>query len=85
MFLNFFCSGILFGNFSSIAMEPMGRIVGMASAITTSLSTLIALTLGGLLGQLYNGTLVPLISGFAVLSLAALAATAWGDRGHAQS
>jgi DHA1 family bicyclomycin/chloramphenicol resistance-like MFS transporter len=85
MFLNFFCSGILFGNFSSIAMEPMGRIAGMASAITTSLSTLVALTLGGLLGQLYDGTLVPLISGFTLLSLAALAATAWGDRSHAHS
>lgn len=79
MFLSFFCSGILFGNFSSIAMEPMGRIAGMASAITTSLSTLAALTLGGLLGQMYDGTLVPLIAGFAILSLGALAATAWGD------
>jgi MFS transporter, DHA1 family, multidrug resistance protein len=83
MFLNFFCSGILFGNFSSIAMEPMGRIAGMASAVTTSLSTLVALTLGGLLGQLYNGTLVPLITGFAMLSLGALAATLWADRGYA--
>jgi DHA1 family bicyclomycin/chloramphenicol resistance-like MFS transporter len=57
----------------------------MASAITTSLSTFVALTLGGLLGQLYDGTLMPLISGFAILSLGALAATIWADRASMQS
>ena len=34
LFLNFFCSGMLFGNYNAIAMEPMGRIAGMAAAIS---------------------------------------------------
>ncbi|MCB1378503.1 MAG: multidrug effflux MFS transporter, partial [Alphaproteobacteria bacterium] len=30
LFANFFCAGILFGNYNAIALEPMGRIAGMA-------------------------------------------------------
>ena len=31
---SFFCSGLLFGNFNAIAMEPMGHVAGMAAAIS---------------------------------------------------
>ena len=34
LFCNFFCCGILFGNYNAMAMEPMGRIAGMAAAIS---------------------------------------------------
>ncbi|MFN4141437.1 multidrug effflux MFS transporter [Aestuariivirga sp.] len=80
LFLTFFCSGLLFGNFNAIAMEPMGRIAGMAAAISGALSSLVAILTGGYIGQLYDGTLIPLVAGFAGLGLIALASTEWAER-----
>jgi DHA1 family bicyclomycin/chloramphenicol resistance-like MFS transporter len=80
VFLSFFCSGLLFGNYNAIAMEPMGRIAGMAAAIIGSLSSLIAIVTGGYIGQLYNGTVIPLVAGFAGLGLVSFAVTEWAER-----
>ncbi|WP_421695879.1 multidrug effflux MFS transporter [Aestuariivirga sp.] len=80
LFVSFFCSGLLFGNFNAIAMEPMGRIAGMAAAIIGSLSSLIAIVTGGYIGQLYNGTVIPMVAGFAGLGLVTFAVTEWAER-----
>ena len=82
LFLSFFCSGLLFGNFNAIAMEPMGRIAGMAAAIIGSLSSLIAILAGGYIGQLYNGTVIPMVGGFAGLGVATFLITEWAERGR---
>lgn len=83
LFANFFCSGILFGNYNSIALEPMGRIAGMAAAISGALSSLIAIITGSFIGQLYDGTVIPLAAGFTVLGLVAFALTEWAERRRA--
>lgn len=70
----FFCFGLLFGNLNALAMEPMGHIAGIASAIIGALSSVISITSGTLIGQLFNHTLVPMIAGFLLLSLLALVA-----------
>jgi DHA1 family bicyclomycin/chloramphenicol resistance-like MFS transporter len=80
LFTNFFCSGILFGNYNSIALEPMGRIAGMAAAISGSLSSLVAILAGSFIGQLYDGTVIPMAAGFTVLGLFAFALTEWAER-----
>ena len=80
LFLIFFCSGMLFGNFNAIAMEPMGRIAGMAAAISGALSSLWALVLGGSAGQFYNGTVLPLAAGFAGFTVLAWVFTEWAER-----
>lgn len=80
LFVTFFCSGLLFGNFNAIAMEPMGRIAGMAAAISGALSSLIAILTGGFIGQLYDGTVIPLAGGFTGLGLITLALTEWAER-----
>ncbi len=80
LLVSFFCSGLLFGNFNAIAMEPMGRIAGMAAAIIGSLSSLIAILVGGCIGQLYNGTVIPLVGGFAGLGILTFALTEWAER-----
>lgn len=82
-FCNFFCSGILFGNYNAIAMEPMGRIAGMAAAISGSLSSLIAIVAGGLIGQYYDGTVIPLAAGFTGMGLMAFVLTEWAERRRA--
>ena len=83
LFSNFFCCGILFGNYNAIALEPMGRIAGMAAAISGALSSLFAIVVGGFIGQLYDGTVIPLAAGFTGLGILAFVATEWAERRRA--
>lgn len=71
--LCFFCLGLMFGNMSALAMEPMGHIAGAASAFVSFVSTGVAIACGAVIGQLYDGTVVPLAGGYLVLSASALA------------
>ncbi len=79
----FFCIGILFGNMNSLAMEPLGNVAGVGAAVVGSLGTFIATPLGMVIGQSYNGTVLPLILGFAVLGIAATLAMRWAEHGDA--
>ncbi len=81
-FLSFFCVGMLFGNLSALAMETLGHIAGIGAAVIGSLSTLISLFLGTLIGQSYNGTIIPIVSGFAILSITALMVIPWAESGR---
>ena len=73
----FFCVGILFGNLNALAMQPLGHVAGVGAAFVGFLSTLISVPVGTLIGQSYGGTVLPLVGGFALLSLAAFAAARW--------
>lgn len=77
----FFCIGILFGNFNALAMEPLGHIAGVGAAVVGSLTTFISLALGTLIGQSYDGTVLPLIGSFALLGIVAIAVMRWTERG----
>lgn len=68
----FFFFGMMFGNMNAVAMEPMGHVAGMASAIIGASSSILSLCLATVIGQLYDGTLVPLTWGFLVLGSAAV-------------
>ena len=69
----FFCIGVLFGNLNSIAMEPLGHVAGTAAAAIGSSTTLLAVALGYLVGQAYDGTLMPMAIGFvSLISLSVL-------------
>jgi len=75
----FFGIGLLFGNLTALAMQPLGHIAGTGAAVVGGLSTLISLALGTAIGQSYDGTVVPLVSGFAILSVLAMLAMAWAQ------
>jgi DHA1 family bicyclomycin/chloramphenicol resistance-like MFS transporter len=75
----FFCIGILFGNMNALAMEPLGRIAGIGAAVVGSLSTLISVLLGTMIGQSYNGTVGPLVAGITILTAASLLVMRWAD------
>lgn len=75
----FFCIGILFGNMNALAMEPLGHIAGIGAAVVGSLSTLVATPLGAGIGQAYNGTVTPLVLGFALSALMALVLMRWAE------
>jgi len=81
MLICFFCNGLLFGNFSARAMEPMGHIAGVAAAVNGSVSGLVALAFGTLFGRAYDGTVLPVVAGFTASALLALLATELAERG----
>src|SRR5690606_36678004 len=42
----FFCFGLVFGNLNALAMEPMGHVAGIASAIIGAVSSILSMTIG---------------------------------------
>jgi len=68
LMVSFFGVGILFGNNNSLAMQPLGRVAGTGAAVVGSLSILIAIPLGTMIGRSYNGTIFPLVAGLAILT-----------------
>lgn len=81
----FFAFGLMFGNLNAIAMEPMGDVAGMASAIIGSSSSILSLVLGSVIGQYYNGTLIPITLGFLVLGGLSWAVISTEHRWHART
>ena len=61
------------GNLMALAMEPVGHIAGLASSIIGSTSTLISITIAILIGMLFNGTGLPLITGVTILAIISFA------------
>ena len=76
----FFCLGVLFGNVHAQAMEPLGHIAGIGAAVVGALSMLLSVPLGAAIGQLYDGTVLPLAGGFALLATASALVMAWAGR-----
>jgi DHA1 family bicyclomycin/chloramphenicol resistance-like MFS transporter len=54
----------------------------VAAAVTGSFTTFISLGLGTIVGRAYDGTVLPLITGFASLSLLAFLIMSWVERGR---
>jgi DHA1 family bicyclomycin/chloramphenicol resistance-like MFS transporter len=79
LMMAFFCVGILFGNQNSLAMEPLGHMAGIGAAVVGSLSTLISMTLGTMIGQSYNGTILPLVLGMAILTGLSIFVVRWAE------
>ncbi|MFD2238538.1 multidrug effflux MFS transporter [Aureimonas populi] len=68
-----FCMfGLIGTNFNALAMDPLGHVAGTASAVLGFAQTLGGGLIGALIGYLFNGTIVPMLTGFVVLSLASL-------------
>ena len=80
--VSFFCTGILFGNFNAMAMEPVGHMAGLGAAITGSVSTFVALPLGWAIGAWFDGTLVPIVGGFALFGFLSVFVMWWTERGR---
>ena len=68
----FFLYGLIMSNFNAIAMQPMGQAAGMAASLTGSYSTATGALFGTLIARQFDGTILPLLTGFAVLGFCAL-------------
>ncbi|HEX9790293.1 MAG TPA: multidrug effflux MFS transporter [Kiloniellales bacterium] len=78
----FLCIGFLFGNYNALAMEPLGHIAGVGAAVVGSISTLLSVPMGVFIGQMFDGTVLPLVGGFALLGSLAVALMYWTERGR---
>jgi MFS transporter, DHA1 family, multidrug resistance protein len=70
--LQFFAIGFLFGNLRALAMEAMGHIAGIASAVTGFIATIMAVPISTWIGRYISDTALPLFIGFLICSLLAL-------------
>lgn len=75
------CFGLVGANASALAMEPMGHIAGTASALQGLLSTVGGALVGLFIGQLFNGSTIPMVAGFTICGVLGLATAAWANAG----
>jgi DHA1 family bicyclomycin/chloramphenicol resistance-like MFS transporter len=64
-------AGFAIGNLNALALEPLGHIAGLAASVMGALATVGGALIGAGVGQLFNGTPLPLIG--ATLGLSGLA------------
>src|SRR5580698_2804675 len=77
-----FAFGLTFANFTSLAMEPQGHIAGTASSLYGSITTLLGIGIGTTIGQAYDGTLMPVATGFFLCTLGSLAVVLVTEKGR---
>ncbi|SHG20348.1 multidrug effflux MFS transporter [Flagellimonas flava] len=70
--LQFFCLGFMWGNYRSIAMEPIGHIAGIGAAINGFISTLLAIPIATFIGEFISDTVWPLFAGLAICGIVSL-------------
>ena len=76
------CFGLSSANFSSMAMENMGHIAGTASSVQGFITVTGGALVGALIGQAFDGTTVPLYTGFVVAGLVSIGIVAVVERGR---
>lgn len=71
--LSMFFFGLAGPNFGAMAMEPVGHIAGTASSVQGCITTVGAAILGYLIGQAFDGTALPFVMAYVLLSMATIA------------
>ena len=77
-----FCFGMVMSNFGAIAMEPLGHLAGTAASVQGFITTIGGALFGFYIGQLFDGTTVPLTLGFAGFGIAGLVAVLITEKGR---
>lgn len=71
-FLLMFCVGILFGNLSSLAMVPLGKLAGVGAAVVGTTQNIVSVIVSVAIGWFFNSTMLPIVAGFLVSAIIAL-------------
>jgi DHA1 family bicyclomycin/chloramphenicol resistance-like MFS transporter len=74
--------GFAFGNLNALTMEPLGHIAGIGAAMLGTVSTFLGMACGMLVGWWIDGTVLPLIVGFAVYFALAFLVMQWAEAGR---
>ena len=80
--LSMTCIGLCGSNFGAMAMEPMGHIAGSASSVQGFITSIGAVIVGSLIGQSYNGSMLPLAIGYLCIGVAVLATVLVVEQGR---
>ena len=67
----FCCLGHLFANLTSLALQPFGQNIGLATSVISATQTFLGVMVGTIIGQSYNTTVFPLLFSFFACSLLA--------------
>jgi DHA1 family bicyclomycin/chloramphenicol resistance-like MFS transporter len=79
--LTFACFGMMGANFSALALEPLGKIAGTASAAYGFATSTVASGFGYLVASQFNGSVIPVMIGFVGLGILSLSIITWTERG----
>lgn len=79
--LTFAMFGFIASNFNALAMEPVGRIAGSASALYGAVTATGGAIVGALIGRAFDGSPAPFAIGLALSGVATLLAVMWTERG----
>lgn len=80
--LTFACFGMVGANFSALAMEPLGKIAGTASAAYGFATSSVASLIGYFVATQFNGSVVPVLIGFVILGVVAMGIILITERGR---
>jgi len=67
--LAFGCFGMIGANFSSLALEPLGKIAGYAAAVYGTATSTISAWIGFMIARQFDGTVYPILIGFICMGL----------------
>jgi MFS transporter, DHA1 family, multidrug resistance protein len=73
------CFGLIGANAGALAMAPLGHIAGTASSVQGLITTVGGALIGFVIGQLFDGTTVPLIAGFTICGGLGLLVAVWAN------
>lgn len=76
-----FLFGLIGTNFNSLSMEPLGRVAGTAASVFGFMQTVGGALLGTLIGQAYNGSVLPIAVGYVILGSVSLCFVLVAERG----
>lgn len=75
-----FIFGFLASNLNTLAMEPLGHVAGTASSMIGFFTTVVGALIGLGIGQLFDGSVSPLVGAYVVLALLALGVAYYTER-----
>ncbi|QDL90759.1 multidrug effflux MFS transporter [Paroceanicella profunda] len=73
--------GMVFSNFNALAMAPLGHVAGIGSSIIGCVTTLTGAVIGYTIGQAFDGTGGPLVTGYAVCGIVSIGILLVTERG----
>ena len=80
--LNQFLISFALPNFNALALQPLGAIAGTASSFLGFYTTILGAFCGFVIGHAFDGTVMPVAYGYALLGALALLTVAWTERGR---
>jgi MFS transporter, DHA1 family, multidrug resistance protein len=78
---NQFLTGLTMPNFNAMAMEPLGAVAGTASSFIGFYTTILGSLLALVVGQTFDGTVLPLGLGYTLLSALCVVVVIWTEKG----